>query len=77
MITTNAYDIIRKTSEQVAYCYSCAKFFDSASAYRTFHDQAFGMISLASVLVPADLFDELGEIWDEYKPKFETLIYGE
>ena len=77
MTTIDAYNIIRKTTEQVEHCYALAQTVESASTLRTLFDQAFGMISLASVLIPTDLFDELADLWDEYKPKFETLIYGE
>jgi len=39
--------------------------------------QAFGAIRLATVLVSDEEYPELEILWDEYKPKFEALIYGE
>lgn len=68
--------ILNKTAQQVAKCYSDCGFVNSTSAWRTFMDQAFGCIRLATVLLDDDFYPALEELWDEYKPKFEALVYG-
>lgn len=74
-MTTNT--IINKTMEQVERNYRLAEsMVESASTKRTLFDQAFGMVQLAVVLLPAEEFGAINDLWDEYKPKFEHLVYG-
>lgn len=69
--------IIEKTIYTVQKCYSDCSFVNSVSSWKTFMSQAFGAIRLATVLVSDEEYPELEILWDEYKPKFEALIYGE
>ena len=73
-MTTNT--IINKTIEQVERNYRIAESMDSTADRLTFFNQAFGMVQLAAVLVSVEEFDILNNLWDEYKPKFESLVYG-
>ena len=68
--------ILNKTREQVERNYALAQTMEDTSTRKTYFDQAFGMVTLASVLLPAEEFDNLCGMWDEYKSKFEYLIYG-
>ena len=68
--------IINKTMEQVERNYRIAEAMTSTADRLTFFNQAFGMVQLASVLVTAEEFGILTDLWDEYKPKFEFLVYG-
>lgn len=74
MITTTTFI---KTAEQVKRNYALAQSVESTSTRKTFFDQAFGMVILASVLIDPDEYGALCDLWHEYKVKFETLIYGE
>lgn len=74
MITTTTFI---KTVEQVKRNYALAQSVESTSTRRTFFDQAFGMVTLASVLINSDEYGALCDLWNEYRIKFETLIYGE
>ena len=73
MITTTTF---KKTVEQIERNYALAQTVESSSTRRTFYDQAFGMVTLASVLIDADEYGALCDLWNEYRVKFETLIYG-
>ena len=68
--------IFNKTREQVERNYALAQSMEDTFIRKTYFDQAFGMVALASVLLPTEEFDNLCEMWDEYKPKFEYLVYG-
>ena len=73
-MTTNT--IINKTIEQVERNYRIAESMDSTADRWTLFYQVFGMVQLAAVLVSVEEFDILNNLWDEYKPKFEHLVYG-
>ena len=68
--------ILNKTREQVEFNYALAQTVENTSTRKTLFDQAFGMVTLASVLLPVEEFDNLCGMWDEYKPKFKYLVYG-
>ena len=68
--------ILNKTHEQVERSFRLAESMEDTSIRKTYFDQAFGMVTLASVLLPIEEFDNLCGMWDEYKPKFESLVYG-
>lgn len=74
---THAEFIITKTMEQVERNYRIAEtMVESVATQRTLFDQAFGMVQLAVVLLPTEEFGAINDLWDEYKPKFESLVYG-
>ena len=73
-MTTNA--IINKTIEQVERNYRIAETMKSTADRWTLFYQTFGMVQLAAVLVSVEEFDILNDLWDEYKSKFESLVYG-
>ena len=68
--------IINKTMEQVERNYRIAESMASTADRLTFFNQAFGMVQLAVVILPVEEFGAINDLWDEYKPKFESLVYG-
>ena len=56
------------------YLKACKKATDLRTK-RTFFDQAFGACQYHIFIFPNDQVD-VQNLWDEYKPQFETEIYG-
>lgn len=69
--------ILNQTAYHVERCYNDCCSFNSNNARRSMMDSAFGAISLASAILPCEELDNINKLWNEYKPKFENLIYGE
>ena len=74
MTTTS---IINATIYEVERAYNDCRFLNSNSSRRSLMDKAFGAVCLASALLPSEDLDAITNLWIEYKPKFEALIYGE
>ena len=75
MYHTNS--IITATTYEVERAYNDCRFLNSNSTRRSMMDKSFGAVCLASALLPPEDLDKINNLWEEYKPKFEALIYGE